>query len=247
MAEISSPIELGFTEFVGKLITDTFEAVLNSQVTQEEQWVQLEETLQLEPKEFAEQVIDDELLEERLSQIFPDEENNHAIYKGKKYLKGNPSQNKIEQPQIYAFTGYRPSGRSLTEKDINSIKDAVRMQMAGRQREILSKIIQQGATKVVVDGGKINAKLTFSINQIQEDNNEDEEERGNTNNDENSGGFRFKKLYLKNRNFLFNRTIPQPLQKVRFFVKPTSEQNPQSAQTKANIYSEVEIDFKTIS
>jgi hypothetical protein len=231
--DISTPVELGFTEFVGKLITDTFEAVIGAQATQEEQWIQLQETLQLDLQAFAEQVVDDRALSQRQALLFPDPEEESAIYKGRKYLKGNSSRHQPEDPPVFALTGYRPQGRSLSQEDVSAIEALIRMQMAERQRSILARVVQQGSTKVVVDGGRINAKLTFNIYQIKD---ADAEDPANSNND--SGGLVnsfARKVFVPNRNFLLNRAIPQPLQKVRFFVKPTSDQDPQTAQMKANV------------
>jgi len=120
----------------------------------------------------------------------------------------------------------------------------VRQQMAERQRAVLARLVKQGSTKVVVDGGKINAKLTFNINQI--DQSGEQQDEPNDGNDSPTIPT-VNHVFVPNRTFLINRSIPKPLQNVRFFVKPTSDKDPQTTQMKANVYSEVEIQFKTIS
>lgn len=243
--DISTPVELGFTEFVGKLITDTFEAVIGAQATQEEQWIQLQETLQLDPSDFAKEVVDDETLYQRLTQLFPDEEKDHAIYEGRKYLKGTSTRGKPEDPPIFGITGYRPEKQKLSQEDVDIILDLVRQQMADRQRAVLARLVQQGSTKVVVDGGKINAKLTFNINQVEQSDEQEDSKSDDTSDTPNIP--KVNRVFVPNRTFLLNRSIPKPLQNVRFFVKPTSDKDPQTTQMKANVYSEVEIQFKTIS
>ena len=50
---ISSPVELGFSDFVSKLISDTFEAVITSTMKQEEDWQQLKnETMRVKYRYF---------------------------------------------------------------------------------------------------------------------------------------------------------------------------------------------------
>jgi len=40
---------------------------------------------------------------------------------------------------------------------------------------------------------------------------------------------------------------PTEMRNVHFFVKPPTDKDPQTSQVKANVYGEVEINFKTIS
>ena len=71
---ISSPVELGFSDFVSKLISDTFEAVITTTMRQEEDWQQLNELLSQEMKVFTDMVIDDDMLKTEMIRLFPNNE-----------------------------------------------------------------------------------------------------------------------------------------------------------------------------
>ena len=79
--------ELGFAEFVAKLISDTFGAVLASQIEQQDKISELNNLLTLSDDEFVAKCMQDhELvfqLEENLKQRYPfDSDVEHAVYKG---------------------------------------------------------------------------------------------------------------------------------------------------------------------
>ncbi len=236
---ITTPVELGFSEFVSKLIADTFEAIIASSVQQEEDWMQMHELLGQGGEAFARKVISDEALNAEIVRLFPSEEGGTLIHPKADYLRGNPKKGVQETPPIFELTGYQPAKAVLTEADVQAIKDAVRGIMASRQYELLKRLLARGATQVIVDAGRINAKLTFEINQV------DDEPQ--------SGGrpippSEISKIFVKNRAPVFKGIArPTELQKVHFFVKPPSDKDPQTHQVKANVYSEVEIQFKTIT
>lgn len=236
---ITTPVELGFSEFVSKLIADTFEAIITSSVQQEEDWMQMNELLGLGGEAFARKVIGEEALEQEVALLFPSEEGGTVIRVKTEYQKGNPKKGIPEVPPVYEHTGYQPTGRALTETDVAGIYEAVRQMMALKQYELLKRLLSRGATKVIVDAGRINAKLTFEINQVEE------EPQGG------GGGApstTLSKIFVKNRAPVFKGIArPIELEKVHFFVKPPSDKDPQTHQVKANVYSEVEIQFKTIT
>jgi len=242
---IASPVELGFSEFVSKLISDTFDAVIVSNINQEENWSNLEKLLALDAAQFAKQVVDDEAVLQELTRLFPDGKGGTLIVSGTNYRKESGRTGANESPPINELLDYQPKGRTLTAKDIENIKQIVREKLAEEHFEILSKLASKGHTKVVVDAGKINAKLNFQILQLEEidDDNEDSSESNLI-----SEATLNKNLFLS-KSFPMYSSIKRPeyLNKVRFFVKPPADSDPQTHQVKANVYGEVEIQFKTIS
>lgn len=238
---ILSPVELGFSEFVSKLISDTFEAIVSTTYTQEEDWAQLKELLSHDLDEFTILVVDDEMLENEIIRLFPDNTGGTSIIVGRDYHKAKPKENITEDPPIHYFTGYQPKKAKLTKVDVVEVYRIVRNQLGKKQYEILANILSRGSTKVIVDAGKINAKLNFEILQLEETESNDSPTR-----DDPQGG---QARIIVKRKFPGFGGLSRPIEmkNVHFFVKPPTDKDPQTHQVKANVYGEVEIQFKTIS
>jgi len=241
---ITTPVELGFTDFVGKLISDTFEAVLSSQANQEEQWLQMHQLLSLDLKAFGERVIDDNVLSAYMIDNFPDGKGGHLIVSGNPYQRANPQRGVEELPAVNAVLGYQPTGKRLTSVEVSEIFSMVRTQFAEKQYNVLQALVNKGNTRVLVEGGKINAKMTFSILQVESD-----ENSGSTSSPSPTSPPQVdRNLVFQKRGTGYTSLVRAPeLLNVHLFVKPTTDQDPQTSTVKANIYSEVEIHFKTVS
>lgn len=242
MAEpIMSPVDLGFSEFVSKLIADTFEAILSSAYSQEENWDKLRELLSHDLEKFTDLTIDEEMLRNEIIRLFPDEQGETSIVKDGKYSKADLSRNIAEKPLIEYYTAYKPKRNKLSENDVNEIYRIVRNQLGQKHYEILSAVLSKGTTKVIVDAGKINAKLNFEIYQLED----------SENNEEPAAGIPLiprERIIVKQKLPIFGGlSKPTELKNVHFLVKPPTDSTPQSGQIKVNVYSEVEIQFKTIS
>lgn len=237
---ITSPVELGFSEFVSKLISDTFEAVITTSISQEEDWTQLNDLLSQKLDVFTALVVDGEMLENEMARLFPDEAGGTLIVENTKYQKADEEKEVIEDPPIEAFTGYIPKGDKLDNDDVKAIFEIVKGQLGSKQYEVLSKVFSRGATKVIVDAGKINAKLNFEILQVE---GPEEPDDG-----DDLTPIVNKRIFVK-RKFPGFSGLARPIEmkNVHFFVKPPTDRDPQTHQVKANVYGEVEIQFKTIS
>ena len=232
---ITSPVELGFSEFVSKLVSDTFDAVISSTITQEENWNQLNQLLSLAPDEFASQVIDDEMVSVDLITRFPDGSGGTAIVKDAKYIRANPGKGIAENPPVKTLLGYVPHSNRFSEKDIAEIKRIIRIRLAEKKYDILNRMLSKGQTRIIVDAGKINAKLNFEILQVEESNDELAETES-------------KRVFIKQKYPGFTSLgRPVEMKKIHLFVKPPADKDPQTHQLKANVYGEVELQFKTIS
>lgn len=240
--QISSPVELGFSDFVAKLISDTFEAVVASGISQEKGWAQLEELLSLEMPAFTEAVVDEGMLNDEMGRLFPDGKGGTLIAKDLLYRKANPEKDISEEPPINAYTGFQPKGKKLTAADVKAIRDAVWQALGRKQFDILSKIHSRGNTRVVVDAGKVNAKLNFEIQQM------DEGDEPGSSGHHSARSTETRRIFAKH-SFpgLGELSRPVELRNIKFFVKPPTDKDPQTHQVKANVYGEVEIQFKTIT
>ncbi len=238
---ITNPVELGFSEFVSKLISDTFEAVITTSISQEEDWTQLNELLSQELDVFTSLVVDREMVENEILRLFPDNTGGTTIVDGAKYQKADLEKSISENPPIEAFTGYKPKSDELKDKDVSAIFEIIRVQLGQKQYDVLSRVFSRGATKVIVDAGKINAKLNFEILQVEEQEVPDDPVSDIS--------LAVNKRIFVKRKFPGFSGLARPIEmkNVHFFVKPPTDKDPQTHQVKANVYGEVEIQFKTIS
>ncbi|MFC3122424.1 hypothetical protein [Agaribacter flavus] len=256
--------ELGFAEFVAKLISDTFGAILSSQVEQQEKISELNSLLALDDDSFLDLCFDDpELLAqltEFLASIFPfDSDEKHGIFEGANYQAA--SDKKEEQPPIYEQLQLRLvekedyEGKKLTQKGVDRIRRIAMLEVANKQRQLLSGVLSNGIPKLLVDSGKINAKLTFNIPNQEGDDQRASASENSASTTTGSAASVFTsnttvKTFSNNNFTLANRFAgvidPKKLLKTRINIRPASNKAPQDTQSTANIYSEVEITFKTI-
>lgn len=269
MADNEIKVALTLAEFVGKLISETFKAVISSMVDQVRQQEAIIAGTELELAEFAPQFISDNDVEEHLSALFPcwDDSHAHAIFEGAPYQPARDDL--VEKPAIMELTGYMMEkddyGKNkltkkdveeikltITKKGVKGIKSAVRMNLAEDRQKSLIALMRQGVPRVIVESGRILSKVTFIVNQ--------QESTGNGNTDSNesdTAGSEEAALnvkpssipagMLKSKLKRLSPMIfkPEILDITRMLVKQADDQAPQTSEAK--VYGEVEIKFKTIT
>jgi len=253
---VPTAVEMGFAEFTAKLIADTFEAVTAALAEQETQFLELSRLAELPPDAFAEQAIAAEDLEMALEQAFPgDAEHPHAVYAGAPYQPATPKM--AESPPFAARLGVvlgqgdvkrQPSGFELTETGVAKIRTAMRTQLGLERYTALRQLLSRGIPRVLVEGGRINAKLTFQVLQVEE------EKRDSATPTKPSmlkpGETLTETLHPVTTLTPLNRFVglvrPFPQPNVRLLVRQVDTRDPQSTQVKVNVFSEVEITFKTV-
>lgn len=262
--------ELGFADFVAKLISDTFTAVLTSQSEQRQKLEELTQLANLKPDELITLFSNDsdilQQVEQQLREWFPaNNEIGHEVHEGAKYQV--PTVTKPEEPnyserlQLELRKGEDYKAGKLTKVGVQSINRQMLLLLALEQQAAIKGLVAEGIPKLVVDGGKVNAKLTFSSSLIESDESVDEEGDANssaavptsaTNLEptEIAGGLQASNVTSSRFASLSKRFTgvidTRKLVKTRLNITPASNKAPQDAQTTANIYSEVEIHFKTI-
>jgi hypothetical protein len=256
--------ELGFAEFVAKLISDTFSAILSSQVEQKDKIAELDRLMAMSETEFLNMCLADEQMlmqvEEQLRLLFPSEkEPGHTIFAGASYQPKTPR--KEESPAIFEMIGLTLSkdegdfkADKLTQNGVDRIYQAVIEPIAMQQRNSLASIINDGIPKLIVDSGKVNAKLTFQTAILEADATTVEKSESTESSEPTSSvvgvvspsSSSLGRLSLLSSNRFIGAIDTKKLLNTRLSVVPASNKAPQDAQTTANIYSEVEIHFKTI-
>lgn len=295
--------ELGFAEFVAKLISDTFNAILSSQADQKNKINELRALLTMNKEEFIDACMQDEALldqmDSELKVLFgADNQAGHSVIVGSVYTPHNG--NVAESPPYSAVLGITlvdkedfyqekvqrpPKGLSLPKemfkyylsgKGVDKIERAIMAIIARQQRASINSMMADGIPRLVVDSGKINAKLTFATELFDHSDDEEVDESegykrptpippsGASQSSASTTGPVRKDAIEKqlaarrvrlgaaaqfslNTNSRFLGTVDtQRLASSRLKITPASNKVPQDVSSKTNIYSEVEIHFKTI-
>jgi hypothetical protein len=242
MEDIPKPIEVGFAEFIAKLVSEVFDAIVTSQFDQEKRIADLSTVAGLPSEEFAKKFVTDEQTIEELERLFPGDSKKHptTIYEGAPYriASGNVS----EFPPINAILGitlqkgdYRLVKKKafLTSSGVNKVKFAVRQHLAKAHQAAVNEIIRRGLPRVIADAGRVNAKLTYEVLSLQ----------GNQKPEKDA------KLGAPLRPLGHAVFIPESgaLSKLRLVVRQADERLPQNQKLKVNVFGEVEVEFKTLA
>lgn len=259
--EILSPIELGFAEFVAKLISEIFDATISSQAQQQEKLIELNNMLMQPEENFLQALLEQDYFIQEVDLLlqgyFPVDDDHalHAIYEGAPYqaAKGNTP----EQPALLEKLGLSLNAgdinskkKQLTQQGVNKIYQKAGQPLAVQKRAIFKQLVENGLPNIAVESGKINAKLTFNTNVSNHASNTGDTPKAATAKTASaikaaSINKHFAPLQPVNR--LVGLIKPNINNQVRLTVKQASNKSPQDTQATANIFSEVEIHFKTIS
>ena len=242
MPETPEPIQVGFAEFAAKLISEVFEAVFTSQLDQEKRISELVSAAGLLPEEFADRYVTEDQVDAELTRLFPGDSKEHPsfIYVGAPY---RPAKKDVsELPPINAELGVilektdytvKKQGAALNTTGVNKIRAAVRQNLANANLTAIQEIIRRGISRVVADAGRVNAKLTYEVIEVEKS----AEPKKSASP---SAGIKPSKNTL---------IVQEPglLSKLRLEVRQADERAPQTQKLQVNVFGEVEIDFKTIT
>ena len=242
MEDVPKPIEVGFAEFIAKLVSEVFDAVVTSQFDQERRIAELSYAAGLPSEEFAEHFVTDEQTMAELKRLFPGDSDKHptAVYVGAPY---RPKREGVsELPPINAVLGitlekgdYRVVKKQtvLTSDGVKKVKSAVRQHLAKEHQVAVQEIIRRGIPRVITDAGRVNAKLTYEVLSI-EDNAKLEK----------AATLGTPLRPLGHAVFISESSA---LSKLRLAVRQADERSPQTQKLKVNVFGEVEVEFKTLT
>ncbi|MBD3654672.1 hypothetical protein [Kangiella sp.] len=280
--EILTPADMGFAEFVAKLISEVFDAVVTSQAEQQEKLLEIKELVSQPEGLFIDNLLQDdtflEQIDRLLSSYFPTTSDNsrHAIFEGAPYKvkKGSSPESPAILEQLGLDLTDTDSAKkgSFTELDVLEIYRAAARPFAQQKRQAMINAIEHGFSNIIVDSGKINAKFTFNTSVEREDS-EEEAAPANGGAEKPKPKPKAKKAVLDKRiklkdsirksvidtktisarsRILSNPTIkagilkPKLTEDIKVAIKPANNRDPQASTTTANIYSEIELNFKSI-
>lgn len=280
--EILTPADMGFAEFVAKLISEVFDAVVTSQAEQEEKLLEIKELVSQPEELFLDNLLQDDVfldqIDRLLSSYFPanSEKNIHAIFEGAPYKvkKGNSTESPaiLEQLGLDLSESESAKKNKLTNNDVLEIYRAAARPFAQQKRQAMINAIEHGFSNIIVDSGKINAKFTFNTS-VEREETEEDPTPSNGNAAKPKPKPKAKKAVLDKRiklkdslrksiidkqtfdtrsrlisNPNLKATILKPTlaKDVKVAIKPANNRDPQASTTTANIYSEIELNFKSI-
>ncbi len=276
MAEIQVPVDLGFTEFVTSLLSEVVRSIVAAQNDQEQQLAELAAAAALTLEEFQATHVSEMDVDTWLADRFPssDPERPHDVVSGAPYEPA--SDEGLEHPPFEEVLGVSLTGRDvnrgrgrLLAPGVAKLRAAARHQLARDEHEVTRQLVERGLPRVVVDAGRIRAKLTFEALRYREETDldadpVDDAEEGDDHDDgtepASASGSGAPQLATAARPLRSNEVlmagrlaglrqstvIPQALRDVRLRVHTADDRKPETS-ARANVYGEVELTFKTIS
>ena len=243
MVDVPTPSELGFAEFVAKLLSEVFDGVVIAQADQERRHAELSVGVRLEPAEFADSFIGQEEADAELARLFPPDKPDwpHMVVEGAYY---QPKGARVDEfpnfaealgvqltPQDYQKRQRGPA--TLKASAVEKLRHAARLILARRHLPALRETMARGIPRVVVDSGRVVAKLTFEVVTVEH---AEEAEKA-------------ARLAAPIRPLarLSALSIGQFLPNVRLLVRQADERTPQTSQLEVDVFGEVEVTFKTVT
>ena len=255
MAPVLTPVDVGFAEFVSLLLSETLESVLSAQISQEQQRQALLDAVTVDIDDFANGYVTEVDIDLLLIEIMPDGTGGTTVVAG-----GKPP-TKISLTELGVSLRSRDvSGAALTDQGVERIRDAARSMVANRRLSALRESAKRGLPRIVIDEGRIVAKLTFSTVVMTDEEGEDGITRA-AGAPPITGIGRAGIVDVRGLRLAVDpsvsatigsaamghlaQAIPAAVKDIRLIVKPASTRDPQAA-AEANVYGEVELSFQTI-
>lgn len=279
MVDIQIPVDLGFTEFVTSLLSEVVSSIVIAQSDQEQRLAELSAAAAMDLEEFAAAHVTTDDVEAWLAEQFPstDPDRPHDAVLDAPYTPA--SDDAGEAPPFEAVLGVelirrdlRGDPPTLGQAGVRKIQEAARTELAASELLVARQLAERGIPRVIVDAGRISAKLTFEALQYRDENDVvediDETDDGGTQDEAEdatrgsgpipvpqSGVFsRLDRPLLRQDVLMAGRlpglhrsaVVPQVLRDVRLRVHTADDRKADGGSARANVYGEVELTFKTV-
>ncbi|HTQ78634.1 MAG TPA: hypothetical protein VMM92_01475 [Thermoanaerobaculia bacterium] len=250
--------QVGFTDFVGQLLSEVFDSVISAEIGQEQSRAELVATAALDLATAAPQLATDAEVDTLLAQLFPTSSpgQTSAVFVGALYQPPPPTGTAgAEAPAFAALLGvtlvsgqdFHPgtgAGQGLTAAGVQKIRDAARAQLAAPRLDALRRIAERGVPRVVVDAGQVSATFTFQLESTAP-----------------PPAATPITLFTTARlaapaaadlrldapaSSTLASLAAAPATPFRFTLRPASDQAPQATKLTVNVYSAVQVSFRTV-
>jgi hypothetical protein len=157
MPDTPAVADVGFAAFVAVLLVETLDSIVAAHSSQEDRRRAVEESAGMTPEEFAATAVPDDVVAAALGRTFPGKDGGTALVVG-----GTVPRKDVLADLGVVLADGDVEGRRLTAAGVARVTEAVRLAIARDQLESIREIARRGMPKVVVDGGTLRSKLTFS-------------------------------------------------------------------------------------
>jgi hypothetical protein len=162
--------ELGFAEFTAKLISDVFDAIVSSNIRQQEAYAELLERVAGSVQEFEGEAVSDADVDAYLVERFPDESNpgqtrlvtGYAVPGAESDDTAVRIDDLLGAAAADAGVTLPAAGDTLEETDVDALAAATRRKLASRRLEALRDLVETGIVRLVVETGRIETRLDFT-------------------------------------------------------------------------------------
>ena len=229
-------LNVGFAEFVAKLIGETFDSILTASTDQELRILELSAASQMSAEAFAAAYINEEAVDAALTRLYPstDGEHDHRVYEGAEIDTTITDPLGVEVAE----------GAATMDADlVSAIREAVTAQLATNHLSALKTAAARGFTRIVVDTGRICARLVYTVHSEEDD----ESEVATTDASAETDAYTSTVLVDSYASRISALSQPLVLPGVRLLVRPVDDRSSQVTQITTNIYGEVELTFKTVT
>jgi hypothetical protein len=262
VADIQIPVDLGFTEFVTSLLSEVLRSVVAAQGEQEERRRELLAVVGLEVEEFEALHLTADDVDAWLAQLLPssDPDRLHDAVRGTPYVAADART--PESPPYAAVLGVEitkemvseQTGRLLAAGE-QRLRAAAQRAIAEHQLQVARDLAERGLPRVVVDAGRITAKLTFEALQYrdQQEVAQEEREAEAASSEASASGLAgirtFRPTIMAGRlpHLRHTTVVPEALRDVRLRVRTADPRAPSGPTARANVYGEVELTFRTVT
>jgi hypothetical protein len=189
MADNLEKVNLGMAEFIAKLIDETMEAVIDSQMRQAENIAEIKSAAFLPLVEYASNVITDDEAKEYLIEIFspaeapaPSDSIDIGLIEQKlgitllpeHYTIPRTTKSTLSKAPVSTKVPIK-SAPALTAAGYQFMLLSAKMQMSEKHHLILQLLAKDGIPRVVIDNGEINAKVAFTATSLENTNSNSKE------------------------------------------------------------------------
>lgn len=240
MSDALIPEEMGFAEFAARLIEETFAAIIASSTDQQQAIDEIAAAAGLDAESFAQRYVSEEEITAELARMFPTYESRpYVLAAGAPYTP--ESRTAKEAPAFAQVLGVvlersdytvGRAGTTLKPSAVARLRDAAGERVAQIRLAALEGVARMGTPRIVVDAGRIKARLVFRVVRLADADKPEVKER----------------LAAPLRPLgAVGGLGAQALSGLRFTVRQASDRTPQSSQLSADVFGEIELHFKTIT
>lgn len=151
--------KVDFAKFVGGLIHNVFQAVVDASIQQMKAYGELLSATAKTVDQFASDNITDGQARDYVASKFPGSVEVDTSGDGNARLKA-----KEDGPDVDVGAQFGIDGADLSDPDgEQKVVDAAKVQLAGQRQQLLSTMVLLGINRIVVTNGRINAKVLFDM------------------------------------------------------------------------------------